>query len=53
MKGGAKIKIAPHEKTDIKNPASQAAKGSNRRIKTTAIPRFSIGFEPEKKILER
>ena len=52
-KGGAKTKIAPQEKTDIKNPASQAAKGSKRSTETTAIPRFSAGFEPEKKILER
>ena len=53
LRCGAKMKIAPQEKTDIRKPESQAAKGSKRRTVTIAIPRFSIGFEPEKKIFER
>ena len=53
LRTGAKTEIERQERTDIKKPMSQAARGSISKTAAIAIPRLSMDFEPEKKIFER
>ena len=52
LSGDAKTEIAPQEITDIRKPMSQQAIGQIKRTIITASPRFSLDFDPRKKIPE-